>query len=247
MIDQLLFELPIFLGIIVVIYLTSVRFNWFSRHEMSRDIKPGYIESDKKVKAFFRFANNESDGDYRIVIPHNNEMIRLEDDAGNEQFRFEVEDGFLDSEDSVSLGRAAKMIGFIEWMGNPGFITVVFRWITALSKWLIYFAYFLAVFALFTPVFTDDVGIIPSFPIIIMVLTVILVGNIIMTIKDCIVYIWQNRYSVNMLEAYGVSPDVVKSVKRYLYLSMWCYYGISILKFAAIVIVMVFLNTYNVS
>lgn len=244
MIEQFLFELPIFLGIIVVTYLTSTHFNWFSRHEVSRDVKPENIEGEGRVRDFLKFAENQSVGDYRINFTIANDKIRVKNQQNYVMFNFEVEDGFLDASDSVSLGRASKMMGFIEWAGNPNFIVKVMRSAAGVLRWFLGLGYLLAAFALFAPIFTDDENILPAFSVIYMLMLLMVAGNILMTVKECIVYIRQNRYSMKMLELYGTETNIRENIRCYLNKSMWCYYGISIIRILVVLIVMFFLAMY---
>lgn len=241
--EGIMYELAAFAGIIIITYLISPRFSWFSRSEVSRDVKPEKIESEDNVKSFFRFANRESEGDYRIVITHSNEAVRVEK-RRQKKLRFETEEAFIKAEHSEALGQAAKIIGFIEWRENPAILVQVFRVITGLLIQLTVLAALFAGFMMIIPVFVNDLSQREVLPTLFLLSLAVVSGNIILTIKEFFVYIWQNRYSMKILRDFGVGEAIEKSVTRYLWKSMLCYIGISIIKIAVMIGVLIIFAVY---
>lgn len=106
--------------VIVTVYLISGRFRWFGRSEIYRDVKHECFESGTKVKAFFRSAVLQSKGEYDILVKFRKELLRVQDKNGADMFYFLVDEDFLQKSSSTTLGRAAKLAGFIEFQANPG-------------------------------------------------------------------------------------------------------------------------------
>lgn len=238
------YELTAYIGIIIIVYLISDQFSWFSRREVTRDIKPKLYQCEDNAKSLFRFANRETSGSYRIVIPHVNDEVRVKDIKRRELFHFQVDEKFLKENNSKNLGKAAKLAGFIEWRANSNIIIKLFRILVSFAINLIYLFSVVPVVMIFISVFNWNISIMDVLPTIFLIATLLVVGNVVLTFKECLVYIWQNLYSMKILKDFGVEVETEQSVKRYLWNSMICYIGVSILKFIIMLVVIIVFSEY---
>lgn len=109
--------------------------------------------------------------------------------------------------------------------------------------WVLYIAAMLVVLLWLAAVFMDDLSTVDVMPLIFLMLLIFTAGNILLTLKECIIYRRQNQYSMKIAAQLKLEADVERSINRYLQKSMMCCFGISILKIMILILMLVLFIT----
>lgn len=235
------------LGIILFIiaaYLLLARIRWFSRVETYSTIKPADAKTEHISRSLFDFYAEHSDTEVNYESwrdPAGNAIVRAaffdSDIAGAAPVSiFTADDKFYKEKSLSNLTQSLKFLGFTESMGHSNVLVrtarhVVYNVLRPLMLYLLMI--FIVLYGFIFIIIDRNIGIFVEFLPFFLFLGVFIYSFHL--IKEFIVYIFQNLYSLRLAKSFGLSGEECKSVSGYLWKSYMFYVIFQIVKIFIII------------
>lgn len=229
---------------LIALYLLSGKATWFSRFEIKKSIQPGDDETGSTSLELFDYYIDYTDGNLNYIPKYSKEenaeyMVVFSDQFGNKPLKtFEVEYGFFNQHSLKNLAKTFKFIGYMEWLSQPSKIVNVTRSLVYGILLPIIKAVFIGLLLFTALVAFSDAGLAFFVEFNAFFIMIAVPFHTVHIIKEFIAYIIQNRYSLKLAKAFGVSDHEYAVISRYLWKSFILYVLFQSIKIVMIVALM---------